>query len=186
MSTAAIRRADLVMPPDDVEALLQRAMVVRIGSVGTDGGPYVMPTLFVYAERTIHIHTTAALGHFRRNVAHEPRVCCEISEPGTVFPYGTFACDTTLSYASIIAFGALREIPVAVDKTRFFDRFMAKYADPAWRRPDGFYPRLDDTRVFGIELRQITGKLIALPALSQRWPMANRTKSPHAVAPRSN
>jgi nitroimidazol reductase NimA-like FMN-containing flavoprotein (pyridoxamine 5'-phosphate oxidase superfamily) len=180
-----VRRKDKEMGRDDVEALLGRAMLAHFATVGPDGAPYVVPNLFVWAEGEVWLHTTADVGHFRRNIEHESRISFTVAELGHVFPYGEFACDTSASYASVVGFGAIRIAEDDAAKARFFDRFMAKYADPAWERPAGFYPRLGEVAVYAITLERLTGKHGALPPPAEQWPARNKTRSPGAVPHRT-
>jgi nitroimidazol reductase NimA-like FMN-containing flavoprotein (pyridoxamine 5'-phosphate oxidase superfamily) len=116
-------------------------------------------------------------------VDHEPRVCFEVDDAGEVFRYGRFECDTSVAYRSVVAFGRIRVIEDAAQKRAFFDALMAKYADPAWRRPKGFYPRLDQVTVYAIAVERLTGKATPLPAVPARWPAQDLTTSPNAVPP---
>lgn len=184
MSQGVVRRKDKEMSREEVDDLLARAGLAHFGTVGAGGQPYVVPNLFVYAEGKIYLHTTAASGHFKQNVAHDQRISFEIAEMGQIFPYGEFECDTTVSYVSVVGFG---KVTIEADKdakSRFFDRFMAKYADPKWQqRPKGFYPRLDEVTVYVIEVERLTGKKGPLPGLSDQWPAKNMTKSPGVKPP---
>ena len=185
MSQGVVRRQDKAMSDAEAEELLTRAALAHFGTIGADGAPYVVPNLFVYAAGEIQLHTTAA-GHFRRNVETNPRICVETAEMGQVFPYGRFECDTSTSYASVVAVGTVRIENDAAEKARFFDRFLAKYADPGWARPKSFYPRLDDVTVYRITLERITGKKGPLLPRGEQWPARDRSKSPGAVPPRRN
>lgn len=183
MSLGTIRRGDLAMSRSDAEAALETLTVAHFATVSPDGEPYVVPCLFVWADGEVHFHIANANGHFARNLAHRARVCFEASAMGETYPYGQFACDSTVSYVSVIGNGPVRAIPARDDKARFFDRFLDKYADPDWKHPAGFYPRLDDVTVYAIAPESLTGKHIHLPPLGERWPALNRTKSPGAVPP---
>jgi hypothetical protein len=185
MSQGAVRRKDKELSRAEAEALLRRAALAHFATVGADGQPYVVPNLFVYADGKIYLHTTAASGHFKQNVGHNSRISFETAEMGEVFPYGEFECDTTVSYASVVGFGAVRIESSREAKALFFDRFMEKYADPKWQRdrPKGFYPRLDEVTVYVIEPERLTGKKGPLPGLSDQWPAKNMTKSPGAKPP---
>ena len=90
--------------------MIARGYCGRLGTVGPDGSPYVVPLLYVWIDGEIWVHNTRAPGHLRVNVDHEPRVCFEIDEPGEVFAYGRFECDTSVAYRSVIAFGRIRVI----------------------------------------------------------------------------
>ena len=183
MSSGSVRRQDLAMPEEELDGFLERGRVVHVGTVGVDGDPYVMPTLYVYAGRELLLHTTRAMGHFRRNVEAGTRVSFDVVEDGAVYAYGRFACDTSISYASVVGFGAIRVEPDPAEKARFFDRFMAKYADADWQRPQGFYPRLGELTVYRIAVERLTGKRRSLPAAEEQWPARDNSKTPDAVPP---
>ena len=183
MSLDRVRRGDLALSHAEAEAALATIAVAHFATVDPDGAPYVMPCLFVWADGTLQFHTTTATGHFARNLAHRARLCFAASEIGETYPYGGFACDSTVSYVSVIGAGTVRVLEDPADKARFFDRFLAKYADPDWNHPPGFYPRLGDVIVRAIEPDELTGKRIALPPIAERWPARNRTRSPGAAPP---
>ena len=142
-----------------------------------------MPLLYIWQDGEIWVHNTSARGHLRTNVEHEARVCFEVDEPGEVFAYGRFECDTSVAYRSVVAFGRIRIVEERGQKEAFFDALMAKYGDPAWARAPGFFPRLDQVTVYAIAVERMTGKETPLPARRDRWPAADRTKTPDAVAP---
>jgi len=183
MSPGEVRRKDKEISRAEIEGLLDRLLLGHFATVGADGAPYVVPNLFVHAAGRIWLHTTAAGGHFQCNVEHDARISFTASELGEVYPYGAFACDTSASYASVVAFGRARIEADAAEKARFFDRFVAKYADPAWRHPPGFYPRLGEVTVYSMSLDRVTGKSGPLPPVAERWPAMNRTRSPEATPP---
>lgn len=183
MSQGVIRRQDKAMPEAEIEQLLKTAKVGHFATTTTNGDPYVVPNLFVYEDGKIYTHNARIKGHFRQNIDQHPRVCFEIAEIGQVWPYGEFECDTSASYNSVIAFGAVSIEDDPDKKAWFFDRFMAKYSNPDWDRPKSYYPRLDAVTVYCIELEQITGKKGTMPALEEQWPAKNKTLSPNAVPP---
>src|SRR5262245_60240821 len=171
------------MPETGVREMLGGAYAGRLATVGPEGWPYVVPLLFVWMDGEIWVHNTQARGHLRANVEHATRVCFEIDEPGEVFAYGRFECDTSVAYRSVVAFGRIRVVDDAAQKARFFDALMAKYADPAWARAKRFSPGLDEVTVYAIAVERVTGKETALPAPPNLWPAVDATKSPGAVPP---
>jgi hypothetical protein len=183
MSEGTVRRKDKEMPEAAARELLSRAKLAHFGTISASGDPYVVPNLFVYAEGAIWLHTSGA-GHFCTNVEHSPAISVEIAEMGEIFPYGEFECDTSASYASVVVFGKVMIVRESEAKALFFDRFLAKYADAAWVRPKGFYPRLDQVTVYHVAIERITGKRGPLPGAAQQWPAVNMTKSPGAVPPK--
>jgi nitroimidazol reductase NimA-like FMN-containing flavoprotein (pyridoxamine 5'-phosphate oxidase superfamily) len=158
MSTAPLRRTDKEMSVDDVNALLARAVSLRLATIGADGWPYVLPLLFVRLDDELFVHTTRADGHFRRNVQHDPRVCFELDEPGEVFGYGATLCDTSIAYRSVIGYGVIREVDERESKERFCTALMRKYAGHIQGRPEGVFPRLDFIRVYAVTIERMTGK----------------------------
>lgn len=85
-----------------------------------------------------------------------------------------------MAYRSVVAFGRIRIVEDAERKRAFFDALMAKY-DPGSGRPPGFYPRIDLVTVYAIAIDRMTGKQTALPAVQDRWPAVDNTKTPDAV-----
>ncbi|HUQ73098.1 MAG TPA: pyridoxamine 5'-phosphate oxidase family protein [Burkholderiales bacterium] len=179
MSSPQLRRQDRVLDDAEARALIARAYAGRLGTMGGDGWPYVVPLLHVFSADEIGVHNTAARGHLRTNAERESRVCFEVDEPIEVFDYGRFECDTGLAYRSAIAFGRIRIVDDRAAKARFFDALMAKYGTGA-DRPKSFYPRLDEVTVYAIAVERITGKYCPLPPIAEQWPALDRTKSPNA------
>jgi uncharacterized protein len=175
-----VRRADKLMTDVRAREVLERGFCGRLATVGEDGWPYCVPLLYVCMEGDIFVHNTRAKGHLRTNVDHEPRVCFEVDEPGEVFPYGRFECDSTVAYASVIAFGRIRVVEDRLLRQRFFNALMAKYAKQGWERPKEFYPRIDQITLYAIAVESLSGKETPLPEASKRWPAVDNTKSPNA------
>ena len=180
MSSPQLRRADRAMTEQRAHAMLERAFSGRLATVGADGYPYCMPLLYIWMDGEIYLHTGSARGHLRANVEREPRICFEIDEPDQVFDYGRFECDSGLAYRSVILFGKIRIAEDRATKRRFCEALMAKYGKPDTGRPKGFFPRLDIITVYAISVERMTGKEMALPALSEQWPAKDRTKTPNA------
>jgi nitroimidazol reductase NimA-like FMN-containing flavoprotein (pyridoxamine 5'-phosphate oxidase superfamily) len=163
-----------------IEVLLQRGFCGRLATVSSDGAPYCTPMLYVWMDGAVHMHGTRARGHLRSNIDHESRVCFAIDEPGQVFDYGRFECDSTVSYASVVVFGRVRLVEDTATKQRFFDALMAKYRTAPVPRPKSFYPRLDQITLYRLDIERLTGKEIVLPDISGQWPALDRSKTPDA------
>ncbi len=175
-----VRRADKLMPEERARETLERGFCGRLATVGEDGWPYCVPLLYVCMDGEIWVHNTRAAGHLRGNVDHEARVCFEVDHAGDVFAYGRFECDSTLAYRSVIVFGRIRVVEDLAAKRRFCDELMAKYGNKDWQRPAGFYPRIDLINVYAIAIERLSGKETPLPAIGDRWPAADHTKTPNA------
>jgi nitroimidazol reductase NimA-like FMN-containing flavoprotein (pyridoxamine 5'-phosphate oxidase superfamily) len=171
------------MTEDRARETLAGGFCGRLGTVGPDGWPYVVPLLYVWLDGEIWLHNARAPGHLRRNVEHEPRVCFEVDEAGDVFAYGRFECDTSIAYRSVVAFGTIRVVEDEASQARFFIELLRKYGDAAWERPRGFFPRLREITLYAIVIERLTGKETPLPEVSRRWPALDATRSPRAVPP---
>lgn len=178
-----MRRADRLMSDERARAMLAAGFCGRLGTVGADGLPYVVPLLYVWMDGEVYVHRTKGPGHLADNLRANPRVCFEIDTPEEVFAYGRYECDTGLAYASVIAFGTMRVVDEPEHKTRFCVELMRKYADASWNRPKDFFPRFDEIAVYAMAIDRLTGKELALPEVSRRWPALDRTKSPNAIPP---
>ena len=110
------------------------------------------------------MHNTAARGHFRLNVEHDPRACFEVDEPFKVFDYGRFECDSGLAYRSAVAYGRIHIVEDRAEKIRFFDGLLAKYGT-----------------VYALRVERITGKHCPLPPSpsSGRHRIARRHRTRH-------
>ena len=177
-----MRRTDRQMDEAHVRALIERSFSGRLATIGADGYPYCVPLLYVTMDGRLYVHGTSARGHLHAAVEHDPRVCFELDEPGEVFPYGRFECDSTVAYRSVILFGRIRVVDESEIKRRFCEALMAKYGKEDWNRPKGFFPRIDLITVYEITIERITGKENPLPVAAERWPAADNTKTPNARA----
>jgi len=179
-----MRRADKVMPEEQAKAVLEEGFCGRLAVIGADGYPYCVPLLYVLMDGELYVHNARGAGHLRGALEHNARVCFEMDEPGEIFAYGRFECDTSVAFKSIILFGRARIVEDTAIKQRFFTALMGKYAKAIQdERPKDFFPRMDQITLYAIAIERMTGKETPLPALSDRWPAKDRTKSPSARLP---
>jgi nitroimidazol reductase NimA-like FMN-containing flavoprotein (pyridoxamine 5'-phosphate oxidase superfamily) len=178
-----MRRADKLMPHERALAALESGFCGRVAAIGPDGYPYCVPLLYVLMDGELYVHNARGTGHLRSAIAHDSRVCFEMDEPGEIFPYGRFECDTSVAFKSIIVFGKARIVDDEALKQRFFMALMSKYAKGIGDRPKDFFPRLDQITLYAIGIERMTGKETPLPDVSARWPATDRTKSPGARLP---
>ena len=134
-----MRRTQRLMPDEAAWEVLEASFCGHLASVDADGQPYVTPLLHVVLDGRLFVHNTAARGHLRANIDANPKVCFEVSEPGDVFAYGRFECDTGLAYRSVVAFGSISLVKDDGLKTRFCEALMRKYHPADLDRPKGFF-----------------------------------------------
>jgi len=178
-----MRRADKLMPNDRAMAVLEGGFCGRLAVIGADGYPYCVPLLYVLMDGALYVHNAGVAGHLKSAIEHESRICFEMDEPGEIFPYGRFECDTSVAFKSVIVFGKARIVEDAAAKQRFFTALMGKYGKGMGERPKDFFPRIDQITLYAIGIERITGKETPLPDVSDRWPAKDRTKSPSARLP---
>ncbi len=175
-----VRRADKAMTEAETRALLARGRVGRLATADAEGRPYVTPLLYVWDGREVWLHNAIVPGHLRANIDANPHVCFEVDEPGPVFPYGRFECDTSIAYESVVAFGRIRVVDDRAAKETFCRALMAKYGPGADERPRGFFPRLAQIAVYAIAVDRLSGKHTPLPATGEQWPAVDRSATPNA------
>jgi nitroimidazol reductase NimA-like FMN-containing flavoprotein (pyridoxamine 5'-phosphate oxidase superfamily) len=159
---------------------LERGYSGRLATLGEDGYPYCIPLLYVWMDGAVWMHGTSAHGHLRRSIDREPRICFEVDEQEGVFDYGRFECDSGHAYQSVILFGRIEVVEDRMAKQRFCQALMAKYRRPDTGRPKDLFPRLDQIAVYAVTVERMTGKVQALPDISEQWPAKDRTKTPDA------
>jgi hypothetical protein len=96
----AIRRTDRQMSDERAREVLARGYAGRLGTVGRDGWPYVVPLLYVWRDGEIWLHTAAVRGHLRDNIDHEPRVCSRSTSPARSSPTGASSATPRSSIAA--------------------------------------------------------------------------------------
>lgn len=146
------------MPDADTREFLRRQRVAHVGSVDTNGWPYVVPLIYIYeGGDLLYVHTGDHRGHFQRNVLTYPRLCVEVGEMGPVHRGHPFACNSALVYTSVIVFGPVRIIDAREKKSWFFDRVLEKYGEADWTFEPG-YPALDRIILYEQQIEIMTGK----------------------------
>jgi len=168
MTLGKVRRRSLAMGKEESETLLQRCLVGRMATVGSDGKPYITPVNYVYEPRArrIYFHHSPKRGHLLTNLRHSNKVCFEVDEPGPVVATGDYACNTTQAYRSVICFGPMSAVENAEEKKRIIGLLVRKYIDELM--PDRLYGpeivQLDRIMVLAMEIEVMTGKQRKLPA----------------------
>jgi uncharacterized protein len=180
MSALTLRRTERMMTSEQALQTLERGFVGRLATVSEDGYPYCVPLLYVWTENQIFLHGTIARGHLQTNVRRESRSCFEFDEPGEIFDYGRFECDSGIAYRSVVVFGQVRIVEDTATKKWFCERLMEKYGKPNSIRPRDFFPRLDAIALYALTVERMTGKQQMLPDLSEQWPAKDQTKTPNA------
>ena len=162
MAVGKLRRSDRAMSEQDSVALLQRALVGRIGTIDADGTPYVVPLNFVYEHggRRIHLHLAKQRGHLASNLDFSSKVCFEVDEPGPLVATGDAGCNTGQLYESVVCFGRATVIADELEKERIAGLFVRKYIDEHMpgRSYDPGLVLVDTVEFITIDIEVVTGK----------------------------
>jgi nitroimidazol reductase NimA-like FMN-containing flavoprotein (pyridoxamine 5'-phosphate oxidase superfamily) len=162
MVVGKVRRSDRAMSDEDSEALLDRALVGRIGTVDAEGTPYVIPVNFAFEgqPRRIHLHLAKEPGHLASNLRFSSRVCFEVDDPGPLIATGETACETSHAYESVVCFGRAHTVTDERERTRVATLFVRKYVDghmPSRSYKPGL-PLLSIVDFVTVEIEVMTGK----------------------------
>jgi uncharacterized protein len=149
-----LRRVDRSMSVAQAREVLRQGFCGRLATVSEDGSPYCVPLLYVLMDGLLYVHNTADCGHLRANIEYEARCCFEVDEPGQIFNYGRFECDSSIAYRSVIAFGTIQIVADLGVKQRFFEALMEKYGTPDRDRPKGFFPRIGQVTVYEMTIER--------------------------------
>jgi nitroimidazol reductase NimA-like FMN-containing flavoprotein (pyridoxamine 5'-phosphate oxidase superfamily) len=119
------RNGKEIRNPADIEAVIRRAMVIRLG-FADDGSPYVVPVCFGYEPGIIWVHSAREgrkIGILKKN----PRVCFEIDEVSGPVTDGN-PCEWGMRYVSVIGSGTAEFVQEPAEKVRGLTCIVNHYA----------------------------------------------------------
>jgi len=139
----------------EIDAIIRRCRVCRLGTVDSDGHPYVVPLCFGYDGTSIYLHT-AAEGRKLDCLQQNPNVCLEFDIPGDVIQAPN-PCGWGMAYESAIASGVAKVLEPADLKRHALDCIMRQYTSgkSGWAFPEASLSR---TTVVRIGIAEVTGK----------------------------
>lgn len=138
---------------DDVESVIQEALVCRLGLC--DGGePYIVPVCFGYSGDRIFIHS-AQEGRKIDIIRKNPRVCFEL-EGDVRMKEAPEACDWSLSYKSVVGSGRAVLVSDRDGKVEALKVIMKHYSgeDHSFDKTD-----LSKLSIIRIDIDWMTGKM---------------------------
>jgi nitroimidazol reductase NimA-like FMN-containing flavoprotein (pyridoxamine 5'-phosphate oxidase superfamily) len=140
---------------EEMEGLLQEALVGCLATVGPDGSPYITPLNFVFYQGKIYFHC-AFKGRKMDNIRANPRVCFEVHELIEIVQ-SQRACDFDTRYRSVLVFGRACSLPDVDRKVAVLTALAEKYADRQAVEPPTL-ERAKGTEVIEITIEEMTGK----------------------------
>jgi len=109
----------------EAKGYLKDAFYGRLATCA-DGQPYITPVNFAYADPKIYIHCHV-VGRKLDNIAANPQVCFEVSEPTKLYR-DELPCNYGTRYTSVLAFGRARIVDEPEAKLAALNLIIDKYA----------------------------------------------------------
>lgn len=139
----------------EISALLSKAQVGHIGTINSEGYPYVLPVHFVYYKGKIYIHGLIQ-GTKIENLIANPKVGFEVDiMEGLILD--DKACDVNTKYQSVVIMGQAKMVHLVDKKIEILNQVVAKYTPQLAGQQ---YPEnmLKGTGIIEITIDSITGK----------------------------
>ncbi len=122
------RKKEEITDSAAIAAILQKARIGRLGTLGADGYPYIVPVNYVYFRESIYFHC-AREGEKLDNIGREPRVCFEVDIPlaylDTGYDEGMPPCEVSQFYQSVIIRGRAEIVEDIAEKVAALNALMA-------------------------------------------------------------
>ena len=141
-----------ISDPSIIDAIIRKATICRLGMVDGDT-PYVVPLNFGYQANTIYFHGSRK-GYKIDIIKKNPNVCAEFDVAVETI-VAENACDWSMKFQSVIAFGTASLIDDPEEKRRALEIIMAQYTDEKFVFPENM---LAATAVIKVDIERMTGK----------------------------
>ena len=113
-----------IYDPQIIEDIIQRSQVCRLGM--TDGDqPYVVPLCFGYKDKVLYVH--CAPQGYKLDILHRNNKVCVEFDIDQHLISGEKACQWSMNYRSVIAFGRAFIVKKTVMKRAALDIIMNHY-----------------------------------------------------------
>jgi hypothetical protein len=146
----------------EIEAILRRARVGRLATLGQDGYPYITPVNFVYLREAIYFHC-ARQGEKLDNLRVNPKVCFEVDIPlaylDTGYDPAMPVCDVGQFYQSVIIRGLAEIIEQPAEKIAALNGLMASHENvPEFTGITGDTPAVALCTVVAVRVESLSAK----------------------------
>jgi len=149
-----MRKSDREIKNKDlIEQIIVHAQVCRLG-LCKDNRAYIVPVNFGYDGAFLYFHTGPEgmkIDYFTAN----QRVCFEVEHDVRLILNEAEACKWSMSYYSVIGFGAVEEIVDPQRKIYALNKIMQHYSNRQWTLNE---QTVEKTRLWAIAIEEITGK----------------------------
>ena len=141
----------------EMEALLERAEVAVLATLGADGAPYAVPVHFAWAGGKFYIHGLPA-GEKVENILRDGRACLTAYDmEGLLLPEEERPCDVNTAYESVVVKGRAVLVSDREEKELALRAIVAKYTPQmtAAALPENM---VAGTAVIRLDVAEMTGK----------------------------
>lgn len=143
------RMREWTMTQEAVEALLERACVGRVSTVGEDGYPYTTAIHFLWRNGKLYFHGLPR-GEKIANLLRCPKVCFETDEFQGILRGEEDPCGADCAYESVIARGEAVLIEDLEERRGILQALVEKYTPEQAGQP------MEEARVRGTAVVEIT------------------------------
>lgn len=155
------RMKEFPMTEEAISALLERAVVGRISTVGEDGYPYTVAVHYIYEgtpeSGTFYFHGLPK-GEKLDNIARDPRVCFVVDEFQKLLDQDLATpCNADAAYESVVARGKAELVEDLKEKERILRAIICKYL-PGMAEAPMPEARIAGTAVVKVKVERMTGK----------------------------
>ncbi len=148
-----MRREDKgIEDQDDIEAIIQRAIVCRIAFSENDV-PYIVPVNFGYKDDCLYFHS-APEGKKIEIIEQNNRVCFEVDIDQEVVRSAT-PCDWGMKYRSVIGFGKAFLVRDVEEKRKALNTIVEHYSGKPSDYPES---AISNVAIIKVEIESMTGK----------------------------
>ena len=149
-----MRRTDKAIGSrEEMDEIIRGSQVCRV-AMAMDNLPYIVPLSFGYDGKSIYVHTAKEgkkIIFFKNN----NNVCFEFERNVKLIVDPVNTCKCTFSYESVIGFGKIYELESLKQRANGMNKIISQYSGEEWIFDEA---KLNNTRVWKIEITSITGK----------------------------
>jgi nitroimidazol reductase NimA-like FMN-containing flavoprotein (pyridoxamine 5'-phosphate oxidase superfamily) len=149
-----MRRKDRQIKDQEIiENVINNSEVCRI-AMAKENRPYVIPISFGYDGDAIYFHSAVKgkkIDYFEANNL----ICFEFEHAVKLLPDDETPCEWSFSFQSVIGYGRISEMLTDEEKIDGLSHIIQQYSGRSWDFSDA---RLDNLRVWKIEIEEISGK----------------------------
>lgn len=149
-------RTSFILDREEIDKIINERQICFVGFVDEDGGPYVIPMNFGYAEGKIILHSDPNGKHVAL-LEKDNRVCVTFCTENNriFFQHKDVACSYSIESKSVLVKGKIEFVEDMNEKDRLMKLFMKHYTDREFKISE---PAIRNVKIWLLEPEKITGK----------------------------